>query len=168
MLGQNSWNLNSFRGVASVASSFGGPWTGWICSALVQMSCCSLGDALSWWCNAAELLLVVVVLHLSVVPRGRAIGLLATERDPPPECSSQGDGQSFLLSSRASRAVTAVPSFQTCLHACICKCCTCVCVYVHVCMCTDMYICIYMHVYIYMYTYACIYMWICTCMHACA
>ena len=34
----------------------------------------------------------MVVLRLSVVPRGRAIGLLATEGDPPPESSGQEKG----------------------------------------------------------------------------
>jgi len=109
----------------------------------------------------------VVVLCLSVIPRGRAIGLLATEGDLPPDCSGQGEGLSFLVSSRASHAVAAALSFQTCLHACICTCCTCVCICVHACTCTDMYICIYMHVYMYMYTYACIYMCICMCNHIC-
>ena len=61
----------------SQAGSLGGPWTGWIGSAPVQISGCGLDGALSWWCD--ELLLVVVVLHLSVVPRGQAIGLLATK-----------------------------------------------------------------------------------------
>jgi len=116
-----------------------------------------------WWaavgCGCSALILV---------PHGWAIGLLATEGDPPPDYSGQGEGQSFLASSWASRAVAAVPSFQTCLHACICTCCTCVCIYVYVCMCTDMCICTYMHVYMYMYTYACIYMCIFMCMHICA
>jgi len=59
------------------------------------MSGCSLGGTLSSWCD--ELLLVVVVLRLSVVPCGQAIGLLAMEGDPPPDCSGQGEGRSFLV-----------------------------------------------------------------------
>jgi len=60
----------------------------------VQISGCDLDGALSSWCD--ELLLVVVVLRLSVVPRERAIGLLTTKGNPPPDCSGQGEGQSFL------------------------------------------------------------------------
>jgi len=37
---------------------------------------------------------------------------------PPPDSSGQGEGQSFLASSWASRAVAAAPSFQTCF-ACV-------------------------------------------------
>jgi len=39
---------------------------------------------------------------------------------PPPDCSGQGEGQSRLAWSWASRAVAAVPSFQTCF-ACVQK-----------------------------------------------
>jgi len=111
---------------------------------------------------------VVVILRSSVVSRGQAIGLLATNGNPPLDCSGQGVGWSFLLSSRASHTVAAAPSFQTCLRACICTCCTGVRKYVHVCMCTDMYICTYMHVCTYIYMHVCIYMCICMCMHICA
>jgi len=113
-------------------------------------------------------LLVVVVLRLSVVPCGRAIGLLATKGDTPPDCIGQGEGQSFLASSRASRVVAAAPSFQTCLHACICTFCMCVCIYVYVRMCADMYIYMYVHVCMYMYMYAFIHMCMCMCMYICA
>jgi len=112
----------------------------------------------------------VVVLRLSVVPRGPAIGLLATKGNPPPDCSEQGEGWNFLASSQASRAVAAAPSFQTCLHACIYTICMCVCIYVYVCMCAGMYIyiyicacvyvhvhvCVYTRVYVYVYAYLCI------------
>ena len=40
-----------FRSIDSWARSLGGPWTGWICSAPVQMSGCCLGAALSWLCD---------------------------------------------------------------------------------------------------------------------
>ena len=83
------------------------------------------------------------VLRLSVVPRERAIGLLTTKGNPPPDCSGQGEGRSFLASSRASRAGAAAPSFQSaCVRAYIQF--VCVCIYVYVCMCADMYIYIYM------------------------
>jgi len=41
----------SFRGIAFVASDMGGPWTGWIGPAPVQMSGCCLGTALWWLCD---------------------------------------------------------------------------------------------------------------------
>jgi len=91
-------------------------------------------------------------LRLSVVPHGQAIWLLATKGNPPPDCSGQEEGRSFLASSRASRAVAAASSFQTCLHACIYTFCMCVCVYVYVCMCVDMYIYTYVHVCMYIYS----------------
>ena len=37
----------------------------------------------------------MVVLRLSVVPRGRAIGLLAMESDLPRGCSGQGERRNF-------------------------------------------------------------------------
>jgi len=45
---KNGENVTSFRGMAFVARSLGGPWTGWIGPAPVQMSGCCLGAALSW------------------------------------------------------------------------------------------------------------------------
>jgi len=91
----------------------------------------------------------------------RAIGLLATEGDPHPECSGQEEGRSFLASSRTSLAVAATPSFQACLRACTC--CVPVCVYVCV------WICVYEHVY--MYVQACIRisirMHVYTCVYVC-
>jgi len=131
----------------------------------------------------------VVVLRLSVVPLGRAIGLLTTKGNPPPDCSGQGEGQSFLASSRASCAVAAAPSFQTCfacvhlyiLYVCVYMC---VCVYVggHVyihiftCVYVYVYVCVYTHVYVYVYAYLCIdcgsqyqcfRVWTVSCMHMC-
>jgi len=93
-----------------------------------------------WWAAV----LFVVVLRLSVVPRGRAIGLLATKGNPLPNCSRQGEGRSFLASSRASRAVDAAPSFQTCLRACIYTFCMCVRIHVYVYIRADIYIYIHM------------------------
>ena len=111
----------------------------------------------------------MVVLRLSVVPRGRAIKLLATKGNPPLHCSGQGEGRSFLASSRDSRAVAAAPSFQTCfacvrmyiVYACVYICvCVYVCghVYIYICACVYVYVyvCVYTHVYVYVYTYLCI------------
>jgi len=53
----------------------------------------------------------VFVLHVSVVPRGQALGLLDTKGDHPLDSTRQGEGWSFLASSWASRAVAAAPSF---------------------------------------------------------
>ena len=155
------WTL--FREMICVTRGRSSHGSGGLVPTPVQISGCSLGGALSWWCD--EQRLVEVVLRLSVVPRERAIGLLATQG---PDCSGQGEGWSFLAPSRASRAVAATLSFQACLRTCICACRMCLCIYVYVCKCSDMYICIYMHVYTYMYTCACIYMCICMCMHICA
>ena len=52
---------------------------------------------------------------------------------PPPDCSGQEEGQSFLASSWASRAVAAAPSFQTCF-ACIHMYILYACVYICVCV----------------------------------
>jgi len=87
---------------------------------------------------------------------------------PPPDCSGQGEGQSFLASSWASRAVAAAPSFQTCfacVHMYILYACVYICVCVYVC---GHDICIYMHVCVYLYVYAFIHMCMCMCMHICA
>jgi len=94
-----------------------------------------------------------------------AIGLLATKGNPPPDCSGQGEGRIFLASSRASRAVAAAPSFQTCLRACIYTICMCVCIYVYVCMCADMYIYIYMCMCV--CTCICMRLYTCVCVCVC-
>jgi len=64
---ENSKNVSPFRGIASVASSLDGPWTGWICSEPVQMSRCCLSGVLSWWYDG--LLRGLVVLHWLFVSR---------------------------------------------------------------------------------------------------
>jgi len=81
---------------------------------------------------------------------------------PPPDCSGQGEGQSFLVSSWASRAVAAAPSFQTCF-ACVHMYILYACVYICVCM----YVCGH----VYMYIYACVYvsmrLYTCVCVCVC-
>ena len=74
---ENGTNVTSFRGIASVASSLGGPWlvTGWIGSAPVQMSGCCLGAALSWWCDG--LLRGLVVLRWPFVFREQSLCLFS-------------------------------------------------------------------------------------------
>jgi len=85
---------------------------------------------------------------------------------PPPDCSGQGERQSFLASSWASRTVAAAPLFQTCfacvqmyiLYACVYICvCVNVCghVYIYICACVYeyVYVCVYTHVYVYVYAY---------------
>jgi len=77
---------------------------------------------------------------------------------PPPDCSGQGEGQSILALSWASRAVAAAPSFQTCfacVHMYILYACVYICVCVYVCG-HDIYLCVYTHVYVYVYAYLCI------------
>jgi len=87
---------------------------------------------------------------------------------PPPNCSGQGEGQSFLAWCWASHAVAAAPSFRRALRVFLCTFCMRVCVYVYVCMCADKYIYIYVHVCMYMYMYAFIHVCVCMCMHICA
>ena len=65
----------------------------------------------------------------------------------------QGEGQGFLVSSWASRAVAAAPSFQACfacVHMYILYACVYICVCVYVC---GHDLCIYMHVCMYLYIY---------------
>ena len=171
--------MTSFRGATAARPSWELAWTGWIGSAPVQISECGLDGAPSWWCD--ELLLVVVVLRLSVVPRWRGVprwwrvsspitGNWAADYEgyPPPNCSGQGEGQSILALSWAFRTEAAAPSFQICfecvdmyiLYACVY---ICVCVYV-----CGHNICIYMHVCMYLYIYAFIHVCMCMCMHICA
>jgi len=109
----------------------------------------------------------VVVLRLSAVPRGRAIGLLATNGIPL-RIARTGRRAEFLASSWASCAVAAAPSFQTCFACVHMYIYMCVCIYVYVCMCADMYIYRYVHVRMYMYMYAFIHMCMCMRMHICA
>jgi len=118
--------------------------------------------------RADELLLVVVVLHLSVVPRGQAIGLLATKGIPLRIAADREKG-------RASWCQVGLPAqslprrrFRRALCAFICTICMRVCIYVYVCMCADMYIYMYVHVCMYMYMYAFIHVCMCMCMHICA
>ena len=100
----------------------------------------------------------MVVLRLSVVPRGRAIGLLP-RRVPPPDCSGQGEGQSFF----ASCAIAAALSFQTCF-ACVHM----YSLYARVYICVCVYIYVYVHLCMYMYMCAFMHMCMCLCMHICA
>jgi len=158
-------NVTSFRVVTAKLGAWGRPWTGWICSAPMQISR-SLDGALLWWCD--DLLLVVVVLCLSVVPRGRAVGLLATKGIPLRITADREMG-------RASWRKVGLPAqslprhhFRHALRAFICTFCMCVCIYVYVCMCADMYIYIHVHVCMYMYMYEFIHMCMRMCMHICA
>jgi len=124
------------------ACSLGGPWTGWIGSAPVQISGYGLDRALSWWCD--ELLLVVVVLRLSVVPRGRAIGVLATKGIPLQIAADREKGRASWRQVRLHAQSLLHRRFRRALRAFICTFCMRVCIYVYVCMCADMYIYIYM------------------------
>ena len=110
----------------------------------------------------------MVVLRLSVVSRGQAIGVLATKGISLRIAADREKG-------RASWRQAGLPAqslrrhrFRRPLRAFICTFCMCVCIYVYVCMCADMYMCIYMHVCMYLYIYAFIHMCMCMCMHICA
>jgi len=62
-----------FRSIDSWACSLGGPWTGWIGSAPVQMSGCSLGAALSW--STGALLHRCFPFNLSTTTQGAIVKL---------------------------------------------------------------------------------------------
>jgi len=87
---------------------------------------------------------------------------------PPPDCSGQGEGRSFLASNWASHAVAAAPSFQTCFacaHMYILYSCVYICVCVYVCGHVYIYTCACVYVYVYVcVTHTCM----CMCMHICA
>jgi len=131
----------------------------------VQISGCGLDGALSSWCD--ELLLVVVVLRLSVVPRGRAIGLLATKGIPLQIAADREKGRAFWRQVGLPAQSLPRRRFRRALRVFICTFCmrVCICVYVYVC---GHDICIYMHVCMYLYIYAFIHMCTCMCMHICA
>jgi len=91
--------------------------------------------------------LVVVVLYLSVVPRGQAIGLLTTKgislwiaADREKDRASWSGHQVGL-----SPQSLFYCRFRRVLRAFICTFCMRVCIYVYVCMCVDM-------IYVYIYT----------------
>ena len=110
----------------------------------MQISECDLDGAL---------LLVVVVLRLSIVSRGQAIGVLATKGIPLRIAADREKG-------RASWCQAGLPAqslrrhrFRRPLRAFICTFCMRVCIYVFVYMCADM-----------IYVYICMCVCICTSM----
>jgi len=108
----------------------------------------------------------VVVLRLSVVPRGRAIGLLATKGIP---LQIAADGEM----GRASWRQVGLPAqslprrrFRRALRAFICAFCMRVCIYVYVCMCADMiyiYMCMCVCICTSMRLYTCVCVCVCVC-----
>jgi len=110
----------------------------------------------------------VVVLRLSVFPRGRAIGLLATKGLPLWIAADREKG-------RASWRQVGLPAqslphrrFRRALRACICTFCMRVCICVYVCMCADMiyvYICMCVCICISMRLYTCVCVCVCIFVH---
>jgi len=97
----------------------------------------------------------VVVLCLSVVPRGRAIGLLVTKGIPLRIVTDREKGGAFWRQVRLPAQSLPRRRFRRALCAFVCTFCMRVCMYVYVCMCADMYI----------YIYMCMCVCICICMH---
>ena len=97
--------------------------------------------------------MVVVVLRLSVVLLGRAIGLLATKGIPLPIAADREKGGASWRQIGLPTQSLPRRRFRRALRALICTFCIRVCIYVYVCMCADMYIYIHVHVYMYMYMY---------------
>jgi len=123
------------------------PWTGWIGSAPVQMSSCSLGGALSWWWD--ELLSAVIVLRLPVVS-GRA-DFVDRRRH------YHFETRSAELSWRQIRLLTQSLQRRRSRRACVCA-------YVHV-VCVCVYVCMYVCVWTCMYVNICKCICIGICMH---
>ena len=92
----------------------------------------------------------MVVLRLSVVPRGRAIGLLATEGTPLRIAADREKGGASWRQVGLPAQSLPRRRFRHALRAFICTFCMRVCIYVYVCMCADMYIYINVHVCMYM------------------
>jgi len=111
--------------------------------------------------------LVAVVLRLSVVDCGQTIVLLATEDDPPLDCSGQGEGwrswgqfglpAQSLPRRRFRRAcMRAYEHFvRVCVYMCMCVC-VLTCIYVYICMC----ICICIRIHIYTCVYVCVFIFV--------
>ena len=143
------------------ARTLGGPWTGWIGSAPVQMSGCRLGGALSWWCD--DLLLVVIVLRLPVV--SRRTDLVEGRRHYHFKRRS-----AELLWSQVGPLTQ---SLQRCRSRCACVrayvnfvfVCVCVCMYVCVWTCIYVCICMWICIGIRMHVYTCVYVCICMFVH---
>jgi len=94
--------------------------------------------------------LVVVVLYLSIVPRGWAIGLLATKGVPLRIAADREKGKDSWRQVWLPAQSLPRRHFRRALRAFICAFCTRVCIYLYVCMCADM-----MYVYICMCVCAC-------------
>jgi len=113
-------------------------------------------------------MLVVVVLRLSVVPRGQVIGVLATKGIPLRIAADREKG-------RASWRQAGLPAqslrhhrFRRALRAFICTFCMRVCIYVYVCMCADMiyvYICMCVCICTSMLLYTCVCVCVCIFVH---
>ena len=110
----------------------------------------------------------MVVLRLSVISRGQAIGVLATKGIPLRIAADREKGRASWRQVGLSAQSLPRCRFRRALRAFICTFCMRVCIYVYVCMCADMYMCKYMHVCMYLYIYAFIHMCMCMCMHICA
>jgi len=101
-----------------------------------------------------ELLLVVVVLCVSIVPRGQVIGVLATKGISLRIAADREKGRASWR--QAGLPAQSLPRcrFRRSLCAFICTFCMRVCIYVYVCMRVDMYI----------YIYVCMCVCVCICM----
>jgi len=161
------WQKNDLvSGGHGQARSLGGPWTGWISSAPVQISGCGLDGALSLWCN--ELLLVVVVLRLSIVPRDGQLGWwprrvsLSRLQRTGRRAEQLGVKVGFPRS-RCRALVSDVLCVRSYVHF------VCVCVYLCMCVCVRTCIYIYMSmcvcICIFVRSYTCVCVCVCIFVH---
>ena len=114
----------------------------------------------------------MVVLHLSVVPRGPAIGLLATKGTPLWIAADREKGRSSWCQvglpsqslprrrfRRDLRAFTCTFCMRVCIHVYVCMCADmyiCICIYICACVYVYVYVCVYTHVYVFVFAYLCI------------
>jgi len=110
----------------------------------------------------------VVVLRLSVVSRGQAIGLLATKGIPLRIAADREKGRASLRQAGLPAQSLRRHHFRRALRAFICTFCMCVCIYVYVCMCADMiyvYICVCVCICTSMRLYTCVCVSVCIFVH---
>ena len=111
---------------------------------------------------------MVDVLRLSVVPRGRAIGMLATKGIPLRIAADREKGGTSWRQVGLPAQSLPRRRFRRALRAFICALCMCVCIYVYVCTCADMiniYICMCVCICTSMRLYTCVCVCVCVFVH---
>jgi len=130
---ENGKNVISFRGITSVASSLGGPWTGWICSTPVHVR--------KW---------VQWIPSIGGAKSGRLYWTKET-------CGASGICISSSHSRRSGRTLVCAYVHVVCVCMYLCMyACVWTCIYLYICMCICMGI--HMHVHTCVYVCVCMFM----------